>query len=124
MNLMKLGYWIATAVVALAMVSGGSADFLLIEAVTETMDRLGYPHYFARIIGAWKVLGGIVILLPGLERLKQWAYAGIFFDLSGAFLSHLAVGDGAANLAPPLVLTFALIASYAWSGARDERWRS
>ena len=124
MNLMKLGYWIATAVVALAMVAGGSADFLLVESVVETMDHLGYPHYFARIIGAWKVLGGIAILLPGLGRLKHWAYAGIFFDLTGAFLSHLAVGDPAANLAPPLVLTFALIASYAWSDAREERWRA
>ena len=124
MNLKKLGYWIATAVVAFAMVAGGSADFLLIEAVTETMDHLGYPHYFARIIGAWKVLGGITLLLPGLDRLKQWAYAGIFFDLTGAFLSHLAVGDAAANLAPPLVLTLLLIVSYAFSYTRDERWRS
>lgn len=124
MNAKKLGYWIATAIVALAMIAGGSADFLLIEAVTETMDHLGYPHYFARILGAWKVLGGVVILIPGLPRLKEWAYAGIFFDLTGAFLSHVAVGDAAANVAPPLVLTFILIASYALSGARDELWRS
>lgn len=124
MNAKKLGYWIATIVIALAMIAGGSADFLLIEAVRETMDHLGYPHYFARILGAWKVLGGIVILLPGFPRLKEWAYAGIFFDLTGAFLSHLAVGDTAANFAPPLVLTLFLIASYTLSGARDEEWRS
>ena len=124
MNVKKLGYWIATVLVAFVMVGGGVADFLLIEPVRETMDHLGYPHYFARILGAWKVLGGIAIVVPGLARLKQWAYAGIFFDLTGAFLSHLAVGDGPADFAPPVVITLILIASYALMDTRDEPWRN
>ena len=123
MNVQKLGYWIATAIVALAMIAGGSADFLLIEAVTEMMDHLGYPHYFARILGAWKVLGGIAILVPGFTKLKEWAYAGIFFDLTGAFVSHLAVGDGAGDFMPPLVLALLLIVSYVLRGARDDLWK-
>lgn len=123
MNVRKLGYWIATLVVAFVMIAGGVADFLLIEPVKETMDHLGYPHYFARILGAWKVLGGITIVIPGFERLKQWAYAGIFFDLTGAFMSHLAVGDGVGDFAPPLVITFILLTSYALTDARDEAWK-
>lgn len=122
MKARKLVYWIATVVVAFAMIAGGIADFLLIDAVKETMNHLGYPHYFARILGGWKILGGVAILVPGFERLKQWAYAGIFFDLSGAFMSHLAVGDGPGALAPPLILAVILVVSYASMGARDEPW--
>ena len=112
MDIKRAGYWVATAAVALAMIAGGMADFLLLEPVRESMDHLGYPHYFARILGFWKVLGGIAIVAPGFRRLKEWAYAGIFFDLSGAFASHLAVGDGVANFTPPLLLAIALLTSY------------
>ena len=121
MNAKKAGYWLATAVVALAMIAGGSADVLLIDPVKETMDHLGYPYYFARLIGVWKVLGGITILAPGFPRLKEWAYAGIFFDLTGAFVSHLSVGDSAADFAPPLVIALILIASYALLPVRQPR---
>lgn len=114
----KIGFWLTTALVALAMIAGGAADFLLIDDVKAGMDHLGYPHYFARILGAWKVLGGITILAPGLPKLKEWAYAGIFFDLSGAFLSHVSVGDGIDKLVPPLVLAAALVASYRLRASR------
>jgi uncharacterized membrane protein YphA (DoxX/SURF4 family) len=124
MNFKKLGYWIATLLIALVMLGGGAADFMLVESVTQTMDHLGYPHYFAQLLGAWKVLGAIAIVVPGFPRLKEWAYAGIFFDLTGAFVSHLAVGDGAAQAVPPLVIAIILIASYALRGARDEEWKS
>ena len=119
MDAKKVGYWIATAVVALAMIAGGAADFMLIDPVKETMDHLGYPQYFAQIIGFWKVFGGIAILAPGFRRVKEWAYAGIFFDLTGAFVSHLAVGDGAADFAPPLVIAMLLVASYVLLPTRE-----
>jgi uncharacterized membrane protein YphA (DoxX/SURF4 family) len=118
MNSKKIGYWVATGVVALAMLAGGSADFLLVDAVKETLDHLGYPHYFARVLGFWKVLGGIAIDVPGFRRLKEWAYAGIFFDLTGAVASHLSVGDGVADFAPPPVLALVLVASYVLLPAR------
>jgi uncharacterized membrane protein YphA (DoxX/SURF4 family) len=118
MDLKRAGYWVATSAVALAMIAGGMADFLLLEPVKEAMDHLGYPYYFARILGFWKVLGGIAIVAPGFRRLKEWTYAGIFFDLSGAFASHLAVGDGVANFAPPLLLAIALLVSYQLMWAR------
>ena len=72
----------------------------------------------------WKVLGAIAIVVPGFPRLKEWAYAGIFFDLTGTFVSHLAVGDGAAQAAPPFVIAIIMIASYVLRGARDEEWKS
>ena len=119
MNGKKIGYWLATGLVALAMIAGGAADFLLIEDVKAGMDHLGYPYYFARLLGVWKVLGGIVILAPGMPKLKEWAYAGIFFDLSGAFVSHLSVGDGVDKLTPPLVLVVFLVVSYVLRPARE-----
>ena len=123
MNIKKALFWLATLVVAFAMIAGGSADFMLIDPVKEAMDHLGYPHYFARILGVWKVLGGVAIVVPGLPKLKEWAYAGIFFDLSGAFVSHLSVGDGAGDFMPPLVIAGLLVVSYTLRGARDEIWR-
>ncbi len=119
MNRKKIGFWLATAGVALAMIAGGAADFLLLDVVKQGMDHLGYPYYFARLLGAWKVLGGIAILAPGLTKLKEWAYAGIFFDLSGAFVSHLSVGDGVDKLAPPLVLAALLVVSYVLRPERE-----
>ncbi|MEM8606978.1 MAG: DoxX family protein [Myxococcota bacterium] len=118
MNGKKIGFWLTTVVVALVVAAGGVADFLLIDEVKAGMDHLGYPYYFARLLGTWKVLGGITILAPGLPKLKEWAYAGIFFDLSGAFVSHLSVGDGIDKLAPPVVLIVLLITSYVLRPAR------
>jgi len=123
MNTTKAIYWLATLVVAFAMIVGGSADFMLIDPVPKVMDHLGYPHYFARILGVWKVLGGVAIMVPGFAKLKEWAYAGIFFDLSGAFVSHLSVGDGAGDFVPPLVIAGLLLVSYMLRDARDELWK-
>lgn len=123
MNTKKTLYWLATLVVAFAMIVGGSVDLMLIDPVKEAMDHLGYPYYFARILGVWKVLGGVAITVPGFAKLKEWAYAGIFFDLSGAFVSHLSVGDGAGNFMPPLVIAGLLVVSYTLRDARDELWK-
>lgn len=76
------------------------------------MEHLGYPGYFARILGAWKLLGVIALLAPGLGRVKEWAYAGFVFNLTGATLSHLAVGDSILEAIPPLALLGLAAASY------------
>jgi uncharacterized membrane protein YphA (DoxX/SURF4 family) len=76
------------------------------------MAHLGYPAYFATLLGIWKLLGVVAILAPGFPRVKEWAYAGIFFDLTGAAVSHAASGDGAANVLTPLVILAVVIASY------------
>ncbi len=84
--------------------------------LNEAMVLLGYPLYFFHILGFWKVLGAIAILVPRFPRLKEWAYAGIFFDLTGAAASCVAVGGSgpyAFHVLAPLVLAALAIASWA-----------
>ncbi|MGN8039636.1 DoxX family protein [Chitinophaga sp. 22321] len=103
-------YWITTALVVFQLGSGGIADILRPSYVVEGMVHLGYPVYFCVILGVWKVLGAIAVLLPRTPRLKEWAYAGALFDLTGAAASHLAAGDPALKLVGPLLFAgFALV---------------
>ena len=92
------------------MVSTGIVQLIkLKEEVDKTTLHLGYPVYFLTIIGTWKILGSITVLLPKLGLLKEWAYAGFFFLMTGAFFSHFAIGDGAIEYFGPtllLLLTF------------------
>jgi uncharacterized membrane protein YphA (DoxX/SURF4 family) len=107
------GYWTATTLIALAFLSGGAAYLFRVEEPLAGMAALGYPAYFVTLLGIWKVLGGLAILAPRLPRLKEWAYAGIAFDLTGAAFSHLAVGDPAVKAIVPLVLLGIAAASWA-----------
>ena len=113
MKARKLGYWITTALVALVFASGGFFDLAKAPPVAATMAHLGYPAYVATILGLWKLLGTVALLAPGFPRLKEWAYAGMVFDLTGAAVSHAAAGDGAAVVATPLVVLALAIASWA-----------
>ena len=97
-------YWVSTGLVAFAMLAGGVMDLIGGEEIAASMAQLGYPAYFALILGVWKLGGAVVIAAPRLRLVKEWAYAGIFFDLSGAAASHAAVGDEAAKIITPLVL--------------------
>ncbi len=75
--------------------------------------KLGYPVYFVVLLGVWKALGAAVIVAPRLPRLKEWAYAGIVFDLTGAAVSHAASGSSAGNVVGPLLFTLLALASWA-----------
>jgi uncharacterized membrane protein YphA (DoxX/SURF4 family) len=108
-----IGYWVATVLVALVMLAGGGTQLARRPEALQGMAHLGYPLYFSLILGAWKVLGAVAILAPRFPRLKEWAYAGIFFDLTGASLSHIASGDGASDIIGPLVFVGILVASWA-----------
>ncbi len=108
-----VGYWVCTVLVAFVFLSGGVADLWRPPQVLEGMTHLGYPAYFMLILGVWKLLGGGVILLPGLSLLKEWAYAGMIFDLTGASASHIATGDGVRHILTPLVLAALVVASWA-----------
>ncbi|XXX78266.1 DoxX family protein [Sorangium sp. So ce134] len=108
-----IGYWIATGLLGFAFAAGGLADLAGSPQVLEGMAHLGYPAYFATILGVWKVLGAVALFAPGFPRLKEWAYAGIFFDLTGAAASHAAVGDAAGQVMTPLVLVAIAAASWA-----------
>jgi uncharacterized membrane protein YphA (DoxX/SURF4 family) len=109
---MKIAYWITTVLIALLMGVSGIPDILKIPEAVTIFRHLGYPEYLLPFIGVAKILGAIAILYPGFPRLKEWAYAGIVFDLIGAFYSHLSVGDPFGSLAPPLVGLVLAFASY------------
>jgi uncharacterized membrane protein YphA (DoxX/SURF4 family) len=107
----KIAYWSSTVIVALLMMSGGVGQVTLQNA--EGFTRLGYPVFFMVLLGVWKLLGGVALLVPRFPRVKEWAYAGIFFDLSGAVVTNAAVGEGAGHIIAPLVCTALLFASWA-----------
>jgi uncharacterized membrane protein YphA (DoxX/SURF4 family) len=71
------------------MASGGIAELMHVPGTMAFMRQLGYPDYFVNIIGTWKLLGSIALLVPGFPRLKEWAYAGMFFNMTGAAISHI-----------------------------------
>jgi uncharacterized membrane protein YphA (DoxX/SURF4 family) len=107
------GYWTATILIALSLLSGGAAYLLRADVPLRGMADLGYPAYFVTILGIWKVLGGLALLAPRLPLVKEWAYAGIAFNLTGAAFSHAAVGDPTAKVIVPLVLLAIAAASWA-----------
>jgi uncharacterized membrane protein YphA (DoxX/SURF4 family) len=113
MTKQTLGYWAATGVAALAFAAGGVADLSGAPDVVAVMTHLGYPAYFATILGSWKLVGALAVLVPGFPRLKEWAYAGMAFDLTGAAASHAVVGDGVVKVAIPLALVALVTASWA-----------
>ena len=105
----KIIYWVATLWLALGMLSTGVVQLIKMKEEVMMMEHLGYPLYFLTILGVWKILGVVAVLVPKFPLLKEWAYAGFFFAMSGAVFSHLAVGDGAMEFFGPvllLVLTF------------------
>jgi hypothetical protein len=112
MNKRTIGYWVVTALFAIPFLIGGVMDFLMTPEAVEIFSHLGYPAYFGKILGVWKVLGALVVLAPGFPLLKEWAYAGMFFDLTGASISHAASGDPVGQVLTPLVIAGLLIASW------------
>jgi uncharacterized membrane protein YphA (DoxX/SURF4 family) len=113
----SVAYWTTTILVALPIGSGGVAQMAQYHASPHgIVPVLGYPLYFFAILGFWKVLGAIAILVPRFPRLKEWAYAGIFFDLTGAAASCAAVGGYGAygfHVLAPLIL--AVLAAASWA---------
>ncbi len=108
-----IAYWITTALTAFVFLSGGAVDVARPPFATDGIVHLGYPVYFMVILGVWKILGGIAVLLPGTARLKEWAYAGMMFNLTSAAASHASVGDGPGEIATPLVILAIVMASWA-----------
>ncbi len=109
----KIIYWIATGWLALGMASTGIVQLIKMENEVKNFSQLGYPLYLMTILGAWKILGVIAILVPKYPLLKEWAYAGFFFVMSGAVLSHLIARDEAKSLfGPTLLLILTLLSWY------------
>jgi uncharacterized membrane protein YphA (DoxX/SURF4 family) len=114
----NVAYWICTALVAFIMISGGFVNTFVQESINGLI-KLGYPAYFAAILGVWKMLGGITILVPRFPRVKEWAYAGVMFELTGAGVSNAVAGAAdswvayAGHIAAPLLIAVVAIASWA-----------
>jgi DoxX-like family len=106
-------FWGTTILGPTSFVIGGVIGLRQGPEVVESVRHLGYPIYFATILGAWKLLGAIAITAPGLPRLKEWAYAGFVFDLTAAAASHAAVGDSAGDIIAPLGFLVLVLASWA-----------
>lgn len=108
----RIIYWIFTAWLALGMTSTGIVQLMKVKEEADMFARLGYPEYLLTIIGVWKILGVVAVLIPKFPLLKEWAYAGFFFCMSGAIISHMALGDPIGEVAPPLLLLVLTVISW------------
>ena len=106
-------YWITTGVAAAAFAIPGAANLLRVPHVAHDMAHLGFPDYFMSILGTWKILAAIAVLVPRLPRLKELAYAGMIFDLSGAAISRMVVKDGPVFAVIPLCIGAVVVTSWA-----------
>jgi hypothetical protein len=104
-------YWLATALLASELVLGGVWDVLRVPQVHVIIDRLGYPSYFLVILGIWKLLGAVAVIVPRFPRLKEWTYAGVVFDLSGALVSNVVSGIHDAGTIAYLLLMLGITAT-------------
>ena len=108
----KIIYWIATIWLALGMLSTGIVQLLNLKEETAFIVNLGYPTYFLTILGIWKILGVIALLIPRYPLLKEWAYAGFFFSMSGAIFSHIASGTVDEIFGSSLLLVLTVVSWY------------
>ncbi|MBS1597010.1 MAG: DoxX family protein [Bacteroidetes bacterium] len=109
----KIWYWIFTGLLLALMLFSGVSAFLNPQASIDLIStQLGYPKYIIAFLSVAKILAVIAILVPGFPRLKEWAYAGLFFDLAGAFYSGIAIGSPAAGSAFFLIFFVLLFGSY------------
>ena len=109
----KIIYWIATVWLALGMMSTAIVQLIRMDEEVANIEKLGYPVYILTILGIWKILGVIIVLMPKAVVLKEWAYAGFFFAMSGAIFSHIAVKDPLSELfGPSLLLVLTVVSWY------------
>ena len=105
-------YWIITGLLSFCIFFGGLTQALQLKETVQGFKPLGYPTYFISLIGVWKMLGVIAILVPKFRLLKEWAYAGIFFTMTGAVISHIASDDVKVQIISPIVLAVFTVLSW------------
>ncbi len=111
----KIIYWIATIWLALGMLSTGAVQLFKAkegQGGVDMVTHLGYPVYLLTILGIWKIVGVATVLISKFPLLKEWAYAGFFFIMSGAIFSHIAVGDSLDKIFPSLLLLILTVVSW------------
>jgi uncharacterized membrane protein YphA (DoxX/SURF4 family) len=105
-------YWITTAIVALQVAAGAYFDLTGFPAFSQIAQHLGYPHYLLALLGILRILALVALLVPRFPRLKEWAYAGLFFEYTVAVVSHIITGDSASAWVSPLIFAGILMASW------------
>ncbi len=113
MKAKAIGYWVSTTLVAFMLLTSGAGHLAHMKQSVDGILALGYPLYFVTLLGFWKLAGGVAIVSPGLPRLKEWAYAGIVFDLTSASVSHAATGGALFHVIVPLVIAAIALCSWA-----------
>ncbi|GHC60637.1 DoxX family protein [Ulvibacter litoralis] len=108
----KIIYWSSTVILSLGFFLGAIAQLIKEEHTTESVVRLGYPLYIMNILGVWKILGVIILLVPKYPKIKEWAYAGFFFVASGAAISHIVSGDSFSGYIGPVIYVILIITSW------------
>ena len=108
----KIIYWVATAWLSLGMLSSAIVQLLRVPEGVQSVTHLGYPAYLLTILGVWKILGVVTLLAPRFPLLKEWAYAGFFFVASGAFISHVSIGDPIGEIFPSVLLLVLTVVSW------------
>lgn len=108
----RIIYWIATIWLALGMLSTGIVQLSKMEEEVEVITQLGYPVYLLTILGVWKILGVVAVLVPRWPLLKEWAYAGFFFAMSGAIVSHGFGGGSTVDFFGPVLLIILTVVSW------------
>lgn len=108
----KIIYWGATGFLAFGMLTQGIAQITHTKGYVDIIIHLGYPVYFLTILGVWKILGVVAVLIPKFQLLKEWTYAGFFFVMSGAIFSHIALSDSMKEIFPSLFLLLLSVASW------------
>jgi uncharacterized membrane protein YphA (DoxX/SURF4 family) len=111
----KIIYWIATAWLALGMASTGIVQLFKAkegQGGADMIAHLGYPVYLLTLLGICKILGAVAVLIPKFPLLKEWAYAGFFFIMSGAVFSHMAAADPVKEIFPSLLLLVLTVVSW------------
>lgn len=115
----KIIYWAATLWLALGMTSTGVVQIIGMKDEVTRIGLLGYPPSFITLMGVWKILGVVAILVPRFPLLKEWAYAGFFFNMSGALYSHVVSGSQPADFfGPSLLLVLTVVSWYFRPGER------
>lgn len=117
---MRFG-WLVTGLMAALMLLSAIPDILRMPDALTVFARLGYPPYLLLFLGTAKMLGVTVVLVPGVPRMKEWAFAGLAFDVAGALYSHLSIGDPPAALAPAAIALALIAGSYVAYRARANR---
>jgi len=112
MKNIKIIYRVFTGLLTALGLLGSFADISHSSDAVQLITHLGYPIYFITFIGVVRILGIIAVLMPGFRKIKEWAYAGLFFDMAGALYSHIATGDAFAIFAPAMLGLILVVGSY------------